>query len=415
MARKPTLRRRIIVAFFLLTLVVCGIFSSVVYLVLHNIETKLYSQYTVQVGDWLIDRESRGELSTEDSPKNIRIYKVDYGQTEKLPYYLRDLQPGFHEIEVPEAFVHVYVREFGDQVYYIASDQSDFEKSEFHIAIALIAGIMFCLIASLWLGRFTAGTVIAPVTRLAREVQASNDSVDVEKYSDDEVGALASAFDQRLAQLNRFLIRERSFTGDVSHELRTPLAVILGASEVLISRERDPGYLEAAERIRRSAEKMAKLVDLFLLLSREQLQLDAEPCSINSIIANEIDRHRKILDDKPVVVSLVEDAQLVITAHPVLVSTLLGNLVANAFNYTDKGKVQITVGENSCSVRDTGTGVPEHIGEMIFNRSVRADPRGTRGTGLGLAIAKRICEHYGWRISYERPIPAGSLFRIAFT
>lgn len=91
----------------------------------------------------------------------------------------------------------------------------------------VISGFVLSVGVALLLGWVLARRVMAPVTRLARQVHHRDRLLEVAPplapdYAKDEVGELARSFDQTLGRLRLALGREKLFTSDVSHELRTP-------------------------------------------------------------------------------------------------------------------------------------------------------------------------------------------------
>ena len=88
-------------------------------------------------------------------------------------------------------------------------------------------------------GVFLAGRALAPIDRLtgvARRITAEDlhKRIDLD-LPDDEVGRLATTFNDMIARLDEAFSKQRQFTADASHELRTPLTVIKGQTEVASS------------------------------------------------------------------------------------------------------------------------------------------------------------------------------------
>jgi signal transduction histidine kinase len=99
---------------------------------------------------------------------------------------------------------------------------------------------------------------------------------------------------------------------------------------------------------------------------------------------------------------------------------VLGNLLSNAFKFTEAGgRVELAVtalGEEvHLVVRDTGVGIAPAQLPHIFDKFFQADNQqraGAKGTGLGLAIAKEIVEAHGGSIAAESTVGAGTMFSI---
>ena len=102
------------------------------------------------------------------------------------------------------------------------------------------------------------------------------------------------------------------------------------------------------------------------------------------------------------------------------INEVLGNLLSNAFKFTDRGgNVQLGVegvgSEVAITVHDSGVGISAeqlpHIFEKFFQASNQAYAA-AKGTGLGLAIAREIVEAHGGTIKVESTLGAGTTFSI---
>ena len=121
-----------------------------------------------------------------------------------------------------------------------------------------------------------------------------------------------------------------------------------------------------------------------------------------------IDVYRSHLGRKPVEVKLVVEQSVEVVAPSSVVAVALGNLVGNAFKYTQHGDVIITVGaaRGVVTVEDSGPGIKAEDADKLFQRGVRGEEATGKGAGLGLAIVRRLCELYDWRVSLG-PRPQG--------
>jgi signal transduction histidine kinase len=105
-----------------------------------------------------------------------------------------------------------------------------------------------------------------------------------------------------------------------------------------------------------------------------------------------------ILENKPVEVTVHTLGSLTVQAPSSLVTIALGNLVRNAFMYTKKGKVEITLLEDRVIILDSGPGI---------------DPS-WQGKGLGLTIVKRLCERMSWQFIITGPHGEGTRAELIF-
>jgi signal transduction histidine kinase len=227
-------------------------------------------------------------------------------------------------------------------------------------------------------------------------------------FANDEVGQLAAALDDYSTRLTELVERDREFNADVSHELRTPLAVIASTTELLQgSPDLTDKLRERLRRIERAVRQSTELTDALLLLSRRERQAptDGETTDVARVVEQVVDVQRPHLGNKPVNVRVEIEEPLAAAAPSSVVAVALGNLVGNAFKYTQTGEVVVTVGHGRVAVEDTGPGIAADEAEKLFERGVRGTSAG-KGAGLGLAIVRRLCELYGWRVALA-PRPQG--------
>jgi signal transduction histidine kinase len=405
-----SLRARITFAIGALAFVICSLFAAAVYFTVEALETNLFTQYLSEQAASLIERHRSGKSYTV--PPRIGFY-----HDATIPEALARLAPGYREVTLDERNVHVLTRADEHGRFVITIGESDFERIEGHLYIALGVGVAISLLLSIWLGWITASRVIAPVTALADAVQREDREGGLPSLdAPDEIGALARAFARRTDELQGFLVRERLFTGDVSHELRTPLTVILGAAELIAAQSDDrPSVASAVERIQRAADDMSDKVGAFLLLSRAPEALDAPLTALRPLIEREFDRCRVLVAAKPVSCRLDIREDVWVNARPELAAVAVGNLLRNACQYTKRGEVLVCLESSRLIVEDTGPGLPEPVRARLFEPSVRVRHEQPEGSGLGLAIVQRIAAHLRWGFGFEMRPEGGSRFILNFS
>jgi signal transduction histidine kinase len=91
---------------------------------------------------------------------------------------------------------------------------------------------------------------------------------------------------------------------------------------------------------------------------------------------------------------------------------VLGNLLRNAWHYSDSGYIRLTLRGDGFSVEDSGAGIPEALRESVFEPFVRGARERGDGLGLGLSLVQRICAHEGWRIRLLPAEPHGCRFEV---
>jgi signal transduction histidine kinase len=286
-------------------------------------------------------------------------------------------------------------------------------RAERGIADAFVlAGALILAIALL--ASYLAGArVSAPLRRMAA-VAARVDAGDLEPRiptshaRNDEVRALADAFNHMLDRLADAFAGQREFVADASHELRTPLTVIRGQLEVLAALP-DPSSDEVrrVERlVQAEIQRMSRLVDDLLLLAQSEQTdfLRTEPIELVTFI-EELWDGVSLTAERQFELDAVPRGSLL--ADPDRLAQALRNLARNAIEHTaaPDGLVRLELEHVQpdrirFAVIDDGPGIPAGELERIFERFHRTDPARTRaagGAGLGLAIVRAIADADGGR------------------
>jgi signal transduction histidine kinase len=247
---------------------------------------------------------------------------------------------------------------------------------------------------------------------LAKKVNEDVEQLSFDIKTNDEIGALAHAFEERNKRLQSFLERERVFSTDVSHELRTPLTVILGAAEILsVNLSQEPKLLATANRIKRAALDTTDQVSALLMLSRSPEELSVSFINIRVIIQKEMEHCKPLLNDKPVSLQLEAKEDVSIVSHPSLVSIILRNLLRNACEHTSEGTISVFLVKDKIIIEDTGSGIVEENKAHLFQRG---NIKSQSGYGFGLSIVRRISDYLKWSVDFDSMEDGGSRFTIFF-
>lgn len=241
--------------------------------------------------------------------------------------------------------------------------------------------------------------------------------------SADEIGELASAFNQMSREMARANRARRQMTADVAHELRTPLTVIAGYIESM----RDGVLKPTPERlavIYAEIEHLQHLVGDLRTLSQAdagELKLDKQPVSPQELLqqVHATFEHQAAQKGVSLALTLNGDAPA-ITVDETRMAQVLSNLMSNALRYTPTGgRIELGAvdrnGQVTLTVQDTGPGIAPEDLPFVFNRFYRADKSRSEESGesgLGLAIAKALVEAHGGAISVQSVPGAGTTFAI---
>ena len=277
------------------------------------------------------------------------------------------------------------------------------------------------------LGGYTvARRALAPVERMtdrARSISADRLSERLPVHNpDDEMGRLATVFNETLGRLEASFERMRRFTADVSHELRTPLTAIRSVGEVGLRVHRDEtAYRGIVGSMLEEVDRLSSLIDRLLTLSRAetgQAGLSREVVALPEL-ADNVAAHLGVLaEEKRQSIVVERQGAPAAMADRLVLRQALINLVDNAIEYTPVGgEVRIRIEETPTQaifdVIDSGPGIPAEARERIFERFYRVDTGSdSGGAGLGLSIARGAVEANGGRLTLEHTGSTGSTFRI---
>jgi len=160
---------------------------------------------------------------------------------------------------------------------------------------------------------------------------------------------------------------------------------------------------------------MEELTSAFLLLAREsETGLKMEAICVNDLIAEEVERAKLLAADKPVTAEVRSTHRVYVEAPEKVLSILLGNLLRNAFSYTDAGQVTVEIGAGKVSIRDTGVGIAAEKIEEMFRPFVRGEGNRRGGHGVGLTIVRRLSDRFGWPVSIASDPGVGTTVEISF-
>jgi signal transduction histidine kinase len=271
------------------------------------------------------------------------------------------------------------------------------------LKLMLIAGLILVLLAFIvaWqLGRKTA----MPLKQLADLVNGvAPENIPnkfAQQFPNNEIGILAQTLESTMTRINQSLLREKCFTRDVSHELRTPVAIIKNAVEVYRNQHSTGEDNPVIDRISQASTQMEQTVTTLLTLAREEhTDADKQHIKILPLIEQSIIDQHHLINNKQIGVEVNDNCNVEIYAQSGMLAVLLDNLIGNAFQYTQQGKVTVEMDNKTLIVADTGPGIESSISDKITDPAVKGQQ--STGYGFGLSIVKRLCEHQGWLLTFS--------------
>ena len=264
-----------------------------------------------------------------------------------------------------------------------------------------------------------------------RAVENKNQEVELARVSLEEKA-------EQLALSSKY---KSEFLANMSHELRTPLNSLLILSQLLADNPEGnliPKQVEFANTIHAAGADLLSLINDILDLSKIEsgaMAVDLDVLPFNSLSEyvernfGAIARHKGLRFETLLATSLPGS----ISTDPRRLLQVLKNLLANAFKFTESGRVSLEVGVVTegwsedrpmlsqapmviaFSVHDTGIGVAIDQQQIIFQAFQQADGTTSRrygGTGLGLSISREIAALLGGEIRVHSAPAEGSVFTL---
>lgn len=273
---------------------------------------------------------------------------------------------------------------------------------------------------------FLARRLSRPLIRLekaTREISKGNLKTRVQIKSKDEIGSLAEAINDLSIELNNYRVNRSELLANISHELRTPISYLKGYAQIIKNgKYRNEEELKIYSGIiENESNRLAKLIqELFELSKMEEgkINLYLQAVDIEDVIETAVQKVKLKAKKKQIELTYVVENELPsIISDGMRIEQILLNLLENAINYTEQGRVLVKAKNEKTfiliSVEDTGIGISDEEIRFIFDRFYRVEKSRSRqmgGTGLGLAIVNELVKHLKGEIEVESAIGKGTKF-----
>ena len=323
---------------------------------------------------------------------------------------------------------------------YIILVGSDLEQTDEELA-SLWTILLYVVPASLVIaaigGWFLARHSLAPVMSMADRARR----IGVENLGGrlpvanprDELGRLASTFNELLERLSASFSQQRHFMADASHELRTPVATTRTAAAVALQlpHRAETEYRETLQIIERQTGRLTRVVEDMFMLARADAgnyPVQRAPLYLEEIVDQTARASGVLARARGVTIACATPESAPFEGDEDLLRRMIGNLVDNAVRYAPaESTVSVTLAEKPggyvITVSDNGAGIPGDSQARVFERFYRVDVARSRsetdagGAGLGLAIARwaaqqhsgdvRLIESTGRLTTFRVDLPAG--------
>nr|WP_275660373.1 HAMP domain-containing sensor histidine kinase [Shewanella sp. Isolate13] len=248
--------------------------------------------------------------------------------------------------------------------------------------------------------------LVEPVEQLSKQLKspATHKTFSVPPQSAAEFSELANSLNHYRQQNEMMIKQEQAFARYASHELRTPITVISGAAKLQEQNDAAAFQARQRDRIMRAAHDMQHTVDALLGLVKQEKGTDNK--QFRTLEKNEVEQIiaplSHLANSKQITLELDFREPPLLKPSPAVLRMLLTNLISNAINASDSGKISISIDKRAIGITDTGRGLNSSENDS------------NNGHGLGLLIVDSLCQRYQWQFSLEDIAPTGCRARLSF-
>lgn len=196
--------------------------------------------------------------------------------------------------------------------------------------------------------------------------------------------------------------RQKQFIGNASHELQTPLAILGNRIEWLLDNtEPNEKQVEELFKMQRSLNHIVRLNKTLLLLTKiENGQFpESVDVDIAALIREQAPLYNEIYESRHILCHIDLPDHFVVSMNDSLASTLVTNLLKNAYVHTNPNQtIDVVLHGRTLTIANDGDAPLD--AEHIFDRFYQGNKK-EGSTGLGLALVKAVCHYYNCDIAYR--------------
>ena len=396
-------------------------FSSTFFITGKLLDQMVYEQLKIEI-DYILFKYKTSQAELAPFSPYVSIHKTIHLIPEQGDHPITDLDPGFQAIETEDqdapVFVGTMILPNTGEKYHLIFDASRFFRDSAVLRPngLFIIVLTILVIPGILLGTLAVKVMFRPINELIDKIRNLNpDQIPTQwKISGKtgELGILTQTIESTMNRIRDAMEREKQFTRDASHELRTPLTIVKGAMEVMEDHPEvvgDAALRKPMDRIQRATRDMENLIETFLWLAREGTEA-REASPVGPAIKKAVANNRYLIANKAVEVEtrIIQDSRLPVNREIIYIT--VANIIRNAFQFTSRGVITITLDQNSIAVTDTGPGIDPDQLDQVTQSHVKG--RSSKGFGLGLSIVRRLCDRYGWSLDIHSSPGKGTQVKI---
>lgn len=444
------LATRLSIAF---ALVSCVVFLSVALLSYQNMQQMIQAQQDQA----LAARISRIEIFLEDAQsfellvQHPKLYENMLGQEDNLLllqhqnnrlieinplqvhipalHYISALQFQNNQAEQPSTRLAFKQVQFDGRSYQLVAGKQLAEGQRIlanYLSKLVLYSLLGILLSTLmaWLaGRYILKSMRQLMLATAQvNIQQPNQHIDVQSNTL-EVQELRQAMNDMLANIQAAYQQLARFSEDISHELRTPLNNLIGQTQILLSRSREPAELENLLYSNlEEYERLSQMIESMLFIARVEhggYAIEKQHFNLNDMLQELLEYFSFLAEEKQMHLKVDVPPDLSLTASTVLLQRAVANLISNAITYGQPGSEIIVSAQRlnhriKISVLTPEVWIAEQHHPHLFERFYQIDDsrhEKAQTGGLGLAIVQSIMQLHQGQTTVENT-PSGVIFSL---
>lgn len=445
------LATRLSIAF---ALVSCVVFLSVALLSYQNMQQMIQAQQDQA----LAARISRIEIFLEDAQsfellvQHPKLYENMLGQEDNLLllqhqnnrlieinplqvhipalHYISALQFQNNQAEQPSTRLAFKQVQFDGRSYQLVAGKQLAEGQRIlasYLSKLVLYSLLGILLSTLmaWLaGRYILKSMRQLMLATAQvNIQQPNQHIDVQSKTL-EVQELRQAMNDMLANIQAAYQQLARFSEDISHELRTPLNNLIGQTQILLSRSREPAELENLLYSNlEEYERLSQMIESMLFIARVEhggYAIEKQHFNLNDMLQELLEYFSFLAEEKQMHLKVDVPPDLSLTASTVLLQRAVANLISNAITYGQPGSEIIVSAQRlnhriKISVLTPEVWIAEQHHPHLFERFYQIDDsrhEKAQTGGLGLAIVQSIMQLHQGQTTVENT-PSGVIFSLS--
>jgi len=311
-----------------------------------------------------------------------------------------------------------------DAILVVASLRHDLDRTLVTLQLVLAGSGLLLLAATALVVPRVLRRELTPLQRLAEEAERIDAASLSERFPTEglpgELAPISARLNELLARLEDSFERERRFSSDVAHEFRTPVAELRSLAELAIKLP-DARAANADEEVLAVALHMEAILTHLLALARGErgeLSAQREHVALTPLVQDVCEQFKAKAAARQLAFNCCIPPAAAADTDPVLLRSILTNLVDNAVEYAPRGgtvDVEASANRGGFTLRVVNTvenlderDLP-HLFERFWREDAARSPDGH--TGLGLSLARVFAQSIGCELSASFAGPA----RLALT